>query len=49
MCYDKTEVYDHLLTENAEKHKAVKLLGVTNELFEGKIANLYIQATFPCG
>lgn len=49
MCYDKTEVYDRLLTENAERHKAVKLLGVTNELFEGKIANLYIQATFPCG
>lgn len=46
MCYDKTEVYDRLLTENAERHKAVKLLGVTNE---GKIANLYIQATFPCG
>lgn len=49
MCYDKTEVYDRLLTENAERRKAVKLLGVTNERFEGKIAKLYIQATFPCG
>ena len=42
-------MYDRLLTENAERRKAVKLLGVTTELFEGKIAKLYIQATFPCG
>lgn len=38
MCYDKTEVYDRLLTENAERRKAVKQLGVTTDLFEGKIA-----------
>lgn len=49
MCYDKTEVYDRLLTENAERRKAVKLLEVKTELFEGKIAKLYTQATFPCG
>lgn len=42
-------IYDRLLTENAERRKAVKLLEVKTELFEGKIAKLYTQATFPCG